>query len=395
MDPDELGIGGEAAPIGLGPAPTPGNADPQAAYAYQPPAAPAPPPSPQGQGGGLGGLFSMCGGGSGLGGGQAADATKPGWQQGVIGLGLGLLAGNPFNKWGAALQGYQRGAAADVTRAQQAENVRYHGQELEMRRQALALQRELAYKPQFHFGEYEDPATGLRTPYAVQIDQRTGRATPLSLGVADRLAAQSGGGVTLTDPYDRPYQVPAGVNPRPIREEFAKIRAQIASGVVSVDQGRAQLAATQIGTANEALKKDDLDHQGLSRYGTLREGVGERLGPLGGVLGGVGQSAQGQAYSDHKNTFINGLMARRPGTPRDALDREYFPQPGESSATVEHKRQLREDVVNAIRAEGGPGFRGPPPAQPTQRAQPRKIDRARAKAAGYTDAEIDAYERGR
>src|SRR5215475_5420770 len=62
----------------------------------QAPAPAAPPTSP------WGGLGSMLGGGA---------ARGPGMSQGMIGLGLGLLAGNPFDRYGAALKGYQAGAS--------------------------------------------------------------------------------------------------------------------------------------------------------------------------------------------------------------------------------------------------------------------------------------------
>jgi len=65
------------------------------------------------------------------------------WQS-LAGLGLGMLAGNPFNKWGAAMQGYQRGAAADQAAAAQAETARYHQQQLQLHRDQMAQSERLA-----------------------------------------------------------------------------------------------------------------------------------------------------------------------------------------------------------------------------------------------------------
>src|SRR5215475_9447405 len=97
---------------------------------------------------GLGSWLSLFGGGQ-----PAAPqaGTAPGWQQAAAGLGLGLLSGNPFNKWGAALEGYQRGAAADVTRQQMANQYAYQQQQLaqraQLQREEMKLRRDIANMP--------------------------------------------------------------------------------------------------------------------------------------------------------------------------------------------------------------------------------------------------------
>src|SRR5215475_16044095 len=106
---------------------------------------------------GLGSWLSLFGGGQ-----PAAPqaGTAPGWQQAAAGLGLGLLSGNPFNKWGAALEGYQRGAAADVARQQMTNQYSYQQQALkqtaDLARERMGLERELAYKPQVQFRQNEE-----------------------------------------------------------------------------------------------------------------------------------------------------------------------------------------------------------------------------------------------
>src|SRR5215475_13430030 len=79
------GLGGTPAPSGWGPQPA---TSPDAAASTDGDGAPAAPAAvPASPWAGLGSMF----GGGGRGG--------PGMSQGMIGLGLGLLAGNPFDKW--------------------------------------------------------------------------------------------------------------------------------------------------------------------------------------------------------------------------------------------------------------------------------------------------------
>ena len=257
----------DLAPPDRGPPPTPGNADPQAAYAYQPPAAPAPPPPPQGQGTGLGGVFSMLGGGGG--GGQGT--TQPGMSQGMIGLGLGMLAGNPFNKWGAALQGYQRGAAADVARAQQAEAAKYHQQELavpraqmaqtlQMHREELQRQRDLmqqqytiAMKPQMHFVEQYDPEKGYVVTHAFRHNPANGELTPVDIDAADKARTEGGGGATVHTSQG-PVALPPNMDVKTYNEQRAKNQADIEAGKVSIPQMLRQwwYGQTQIGSPRTA-----------------------------------------------------------------------------------------------------------------------------------------------
>jgi len=148
----------------------------------------------------------------------------------MAGLGLGLLAGNPFNRYGAALQGYQRGAAADLARQGQVNQYAYQQAELGIQRQRLAQERELAYRPQVQFRLNED--TGEWD--ALQYDplKQTVRSLPISQ--ADKLAEQEGVNATYLNPItgrQEPY--PPGVNRREFRKDMAKTQADIAAGRIN------------------------------------------------------------------------------------------------------------------------------------------------------------------
>jgi len=195
-------------------------------------------------GGILGGLGSWFGSG---GTGQAAPAGQPGaapgWQQGAIGLGLGLLSGNPFNKWGGALRGYQTGAAADLARQQQVNQYNYQQQQLGVQRghlgiaqQELALRRELAYKPQVQFRQNEE--TGEWD--ALQYDPKTQTVRSLPMGQADKIAGQEGVHSTYRDPLSgRDVPFPPGMTPRArmeFRRDISKLQSDLAAGKYTLSQ---------------------------------------------------------------------------------------------------------------------------------------------------------------
>jgi hypothetical protein len=160
----------------------------------------------------------------------------PGWQQGAVGLGLGLLSGNPFNKWGRALEGYQRGAAADVARQQLANTYGYQQQSLaqtaRLQREHMALQRELAYKPQVTFRQNEETGDW----EALQYDPKSGEVKSVPIEQANKIAGQEGVAKTFRHPLtgqNMPFPPGIAESPRARREFLRKlsdVEADIAAG---------------------------------------------------------------------------------------------------------------------------------------------------------------------
>jgi hypothetical protein len=258
MDPDDPyggTVGGEAAPLGLGNAvpptpPQPPAPPPQAAYAQAPAPAPAA-ATTQPAASGLAGLFGLFGGGLGGGGVTTTAGTPgaaPGMSQSMIGLGLGMLGGNPFNKWGPALRGYQTGAAADLARQQQVNTYGYQQQELGLRRAQMAqtaqlqreqmgLQRDIAFRPQVSFHQNEETGEW----EALQHDPAKGTARIIPIEQADKLADQAGVNATWFSPItgkNEPY--PAGIDTprarRQFRQDMAKVNADFAAGKINASQ---------------------------------------------------------------------------------------------------------------------------------------------------------------
>src|SRR5262245_30943823 len=136
FSPDEIALitGNYGQGAGLGGAPQGWGPQPAVSDGDGAPAAPAPAPASP-----WAGLGSIFGGGGGA-------QSSPGMSQGMIGLGLGLLAGNPFDRYSAALKGYQAGASQDEARFAQAQNEAFRRAQLaetsRQHREMLALKEE-------------------------------------------------------------------------------------------------------------------------------------------------------------------------------------------------------------------------------------------------------------
>jgi hypothetical protein len=167
-------------------------------------------------------------------------------------LGLGLLSGNPFNKWGNAMRGYQTGAAQDLTRQGQVNQYGYQQQELAVRReqmaQALSIHREemqrqrdlmrqqyeIAMKPQAHFVEQWDPVEQRRVTKGYLHYPATGEIRPMKLDEGGGTPAPAGGATVHTP--NGPVRVPPGVDLETFAKERAKEEAKYQAGAGTVWQ---------------------------------------------------------------------------------------------------------------------------------------------------------------
>lgn len=125
-----------------------------------------------------------------------------------------------------------------------------------------------------------------------------------------------------------------------------------------------QAAALAFGSraqdAQSILRK--LEADGTTGPNTVNR-VASALPGIGGAAGAATNwlnSDQQQSYNQAKSNFITAVLRKESGAVigdnefRDN-DRLYFPQPGDSAATIAQKARSRDLAIEAIKAQAGPG----------------------------------------
>ncbi|KQZ49702.1 hypothetical protein ASD54_12245 [Rhizobium sp. Root149] len=127
------------------------------------------------------------------------------------------------------------------------------------------------------------------------------------------------------------------------------------------------------------------------------------------VPGGLGNyvlSDDAQKVDQAKRDFINAVLRQESGaviSPEEFAnaDKQYFPQPGDSAAVIEQKRNNRRNAVEGFRIRSGPGATAVDQVRPQGGAQPQQapqsqmqapvqspaLDKARAAIAAGADPE--------
>ncbi|WP_186276384.1 hypothetical protein [Burkholderia gladioli] len=107
--------------------------------------------------------------------------------------------------------------------------------------------------------------------------------------------------------------------------------------------------------------------RGLEAAGTTNTNVVNRVaGSIPGVGGSLGSitnflnSDQQQSYDQAKRNFISAVLRKESGAAiADSEfaneDKKYFPQAGDSAATIEQKARARDLAIEALKAQAGPG----------------------------------------
>lgn len=128
----------------------------------------------------------------------------------------------------------------------------------------------------------------------------------------------------------------------------------------------AQANATAFGAraldAQKTLR--DLEASGVTSGSRIVQGlsavpvVGGALGAAANTLGVA--SDQQQSYEQAQRNFISAVLRKESGAAISESEfvneaKKYFPQPGDSAATVEQKARARDLAVEALKAQAGPG----------------------------------------
>jgi hypothetical protein len=265
-----------------------------------------------------------------------------------------LLAGNPFNKWGPALQGYQRGAAADLAARTQAQNEAYRQQELALRKTALGQQYEIAMKPQISF--HVDPNTDEIRAFAAS--PADGSVREISIGNADKLSA-AGVPSQVFNPFTQQYEdCPPGVKCKDLRKRYSDMYADVKMGKETAPQALARDSYQVVKNANDELAKDDLDLQAFKPNTSIAEGVAG-TGRLGKAIAAKTSDPATTRFIEQKNAFMSEYAKWKRLTPAQAQSMEtyFFGEANGNKAEAPIYRQRRAAVAEALQQAQGPAGR--------------------------------------
>jgi len=92
---------------------------------------------------------------------------------------------------------------------------------------------------------------------------------------------------------------------------------------------------------------------------------------VGGIVPGFLQTSDRQAYEQAKRNFVSAVLRQESGaaiaqSEFDNADKQYFPQPGDSPATVQQKQANRELVMRNFINASGSAYEAPPSSAPAQ-----------------------------
>lgn len=127
------------------------------------------------------------------------------------------------------------------------------------------------------------------------------------------------------------------------------------AGKLTVDQGKNTGFLIRARDANAVLS--ELDKQGTKFLSRVAEDL-----PLG--VGNYLQSDEYQKFEQARRDFINAVLRRESGAViSDAefenADKQYFPQPGDSTEVIKQKRRNRDNALKGFEVGAGPGIAHP------------------------------------
>jgi len=158
---------------------------------------------------------------------------------------------------------------------------------------------------------------------------------------------------TVAGPDGKPIAIPPGVDRKAFVAEISKANAKAAAGEKTEVQAKAEIFANKMELSNKTI--GDLQGQGTSLAGKIASGV---------PLGNYAQSAEYQKYKQASSNFITALLRQESGaaiskSEFERYDREYMPQPGDSSEVLAQKAEARRIAIEGMKKGAGPGYRPP------------------------------------
>jgi hypothetical protein len=162
-----------------------------------------------------------------------------------------------------------------------------------------------------------------------------------------------------------------------------------AGGKFNETQGKAATFADRMNEAHGIITNLEDVNKGVAGYvaggieGTSIPKMG-RIGDSGTFNSLVGEDRQ--KFMQAKRNFVNSILRKESGAVISAeefsnADKQYFPQPGDSKAVIEQKRQNRITAMQGMMREAGPSYKAPEIA-----TEPKKLPKGVTKEAAIADA---------
>jgi hypothetical protein len=138
-------------------------------------------------------------------------------------------------------------------------------------------------------------------------------------------------------------------------------------GKMNESQGKAATYADRMAKSHRILTNLEDVNKGTS--GWWAGSIANTSVPFMGKIGDTSTfnsmaSADRQNFMQAKRDFINAVLRRESGAviseaEFENADKQYFPQPGDSAAVIQQKRQNRITAMQGIMREAGPGYNAP------------------------------------
>ena len=212
------------------------------------------------------------------------------------------------------------------------------------------------------------------TPEAVLTDQRTRSEGALNRGVTIRgqnltdARARAEQEFRLNNPTRQWMETTDGVVGLDSRGVAPPIQAVGPDGRPLPGKPLTESQSNSVNYANRMLEshktltdlEDTLSGAAIAGLAS-KEGV-SRLWGIGGALGAAGNlmlSENQQKYEQAQRDFVNAVLRKESGAvisdeEFDNAKKQYFPQPGDSEAVLEQKRQNRVRAITGISSGAGP-----------------------------------------
>lgn len=189
--------------------------------------------------------------------------------------------------------------------------------------------------------------TKLDSDTVLRTDPQTGKVDVAYGGGEDR--------GTVAGPDGKPIPIPPGVDRKTFVNEVSRANAKAAAGEKTEVQAKAEIFGNKMELANKEIS----DNVGTSLVGKITSGL---------PLGNYAQSPEYQRYKQASSNFITALLRQESGaaiskSEFERYDKEYMPQPGDTSQVLAQKAEARRIAIEGMKKGAGPGYKSPTAAQ--------------------------------